>query len=190
MTATRNKTAKKRERFTKEQWIETALEHLSKTGGAKIHIERLAEKLGVTKGSFYWHFDSRSDFVETVLDYWHQKETEDVITHMESQHFNSAKETLQALVSHLLDNNLTANEVPVRSWAVQESRVADRVKKTDNIRKRFIVDKLTSEGYDETKAEHFSSVFTSHVCGHGFILPKASKQEIQQRTNWLIQELL
>jgi AcrR family transcriptional regulator len=190
MTAAQEKTAKKKERFTKEQWIETALEHLSKTGGAKIHIERLAEKLGVTKGSFYWHFESRADFVETVLDYWHQKETEDVITHMQAQNFSNVKEALQALVNYLLDNNLIANEVPVRSWAVQESRVADRVQKTDAIRKRFIMDQLIAEGHDQAKAEYFASVFTAYVCGNGFVLPRASRQEIQERTSWLIQELL
>ena len=69
-------------RFTKDLWLEKALEDLSQTGGAKFHIEKLAAKLGVTKGSFYWHFESRNDFVDQVLDYWDAHSSQSVFEFM------------------------------------------------------------------------------------------------------------
>jgi len=42
-------------RLNKESWLALALEVLSQEGRAKIQIEYLAKKLGVTKGSFYAH---------------------------------------------------------------------------------------------------------------------------------------
>ncbi len=48
-------------RLTRDSWLALALEILAQKGRAKIKIEYLAEKLGVTRGSFYAHFSDRRD---------------------------------------------------------------------------------------------------------------------------------
>ena len=47
-----------------------ALEVLSQEGRARIQIEYLAQRLGVTKGSFYAHFPGRREFIASVAAYW------------------------------------------------------------------------------------------------------------------------
>ena len=42
------------------------------------HIALLARELGVTPGSFYWHFENRSDFIRAMAEYWRDKYTSDV----------------------------------------------------------------------------------------------------------------
>ncbi len=39
-------------------------------GLAAVHIEGLAQRLGVTKGSFYWHYDGRDDLIAAALERW------------------------------------------------------------------------------------------------------------------------
>jgi AcrR family transcriptional regulator len=184
------KAKQKDSRFSKEHWIEKALEFLSQTGGAKIHIEKLAAKLGVTKGSFYWHFESRNDFIDQVLTYWEERSTANVIKHVQEQQFQSAKEAITYLANYLVDNDLLVHDMPVRSWAVQESRVQQRVEANDNLRKEFVTSALINDGIDEQTAIMFTSHFTCFAQAHGFILPSISKEELRQRLLWLIETSL
>jgi AcrR family transcriptional regulator len=57
-------------RLNRDSWLSLALEILAKEGRAKIQIEYLAEKLGVTRGSFYSHFSDRRDFNKSIAVYW------------------------------------------------------------------------------------------------------------------------
>jgi AcrR family transcriptional regulator len=59
-----------RPRLDKTAWIEAALAALAREGLAGLRVERLALKLGVTKGSFYWHFKDRAALVAAALDAW------------------------------------------------------------------------------------------------------------------------
>ena len=46
-------------------------------------VEPLAKRLGVTKGSFYWHFPNRDALLQATLGRWEQEETEAVIAAMD-----------------------------------------------------------------------------------------------------------
>ena len=59
-----------KKRHSRDAWLALALDVLADEGRAKIEIEYLAKKLGVTKGSFYSHFSDRRDFVASVAFYW------------------------------------------------------------------------------------------------------------------------
>ena len=59
-----------RPRLSRNKWLALALDVLAEEGRAKIEIDYLAKKLGVTKGSFYAHFSGRKDFVTSVAFYW------------------------------------------------------------------------------------------------------------------------
>jgi AcrR family transcriptional regulator len=60
----------KTERLSREAWITGALDALAEDGLDALAVEPLARRLGVTKGSFYWHFASRDDLLRAVLDQW------------------------------------------------------------------------------------------------------------------------
>jgi AcrR family transcriptional regulator len=62
----KNKSSK---RLSREEWLSRALQVLSREGKAKLKIESLTKNLGVTKGSFYWHFKGRAEFVRSLADY-------------------------------------------------------------------------------------------------------------------------
>jgi AcrR family transcriptional regulator len=56
-------------RLSQGAWLEKALEILANEGEKKLSIVHLAKLMGVTKGSFYWHFKNRKDFTETLIHY-------------------------------------------------------------------------------------------------------------------------
>jgi AcrR family transcriptional regulator len=60
-----------------EAWAEAALEALAAGGLDAVAVEPLARRLGVTKGSFYWHFPSREALLREALALWEKRETVD-----------------------------------------------------------------------------------------------------------------
>ncbi len=68
-----------RERLSADDWVDAALQLVAEEGLSKLAIEPLAQRLGVTKGSFYWHFRSRNALIDAVLERWRQHGEQDLL---------------------------------------------------------------------------------------------------------------
>lgn len=66
-----------------EDWTRAVLMAWGEGGYRAVAIEPLARRLGVTKGSFYWHFESRAALIEAALAFWEREGTEAVIWRLE-----------------------------------------------------------------------------------------------------------
>jgi AcrR family transcriptional regulator len=62
--------------LTAEDWIEAAYRAMAEGGVEAVAVEPLARKLGVTKGSLYWHFEDRKALLEALLERWERESTE------------------------------------------------------------------------------------------------------------------
>lgn len=72
-----------RGRLSAEGWEQAALDLIAEQGVAAVAIEPLARRLGVTKGSFYWHFPTRETLLRAALKRWEQRDEEEVIGQVE-----------------------------------------------------------------------------------------------------------
>ena len=70
---------KSRIRLTRDDWIAAALQALADDGPSGVAVERLAARLGTTKGSFYWHFKDRKELITEALATWERDDTDAVI---------------------------------------------------------------------------------------------------------------
>src|SRR5260370_8943065 len=66
--------------LTAADWAAAALQLIAEAGLGALTVEALAARLGVTKGSFYWHFKGRSELLSAALDRWEQRATAEAIT--------------------------------------------------------------------------------------------------------------
>ena len=66
-------------RLSREDWIAAALQALADDGPSGVAIERLAMRLGTTKGSFYWHFKDREELITQTLATWERDDTDSPI---------------------------------------------------------------------------------------------------------------
>jgi AcrR family transcriptional regulator len=66
--------------LTADDWAEAALQFIAGAGLGALTVEALAARLGVTKGSFYWHFKGRSELLAYALGRWEQRVTTEAIT--------------------------------------------------------------------------------------------------------------
>jgi AcrR family transcriptional regulator len=63
-----------------DDWVEAARSAMAEGGIDAVAVEPLARRLGVTKGSFYWHFKDRKALLEAALERWEEESTEAVIS--------------------------------------------------------------------------------------------------------------
>ncbi len=56
-------------------WERAALELIAEKGVQALAVEPLARRMGITKGSFYWHFSSRESLLEQALQRWEQHDS-------------------------------------------------------------------------------------------------------------------
>ncbi|MDO5505607.1 MAG: TetR/AcrR family transcriptional regulator [Pseudoxanthomonas suwonensis] len=82
-------------RLNAEDWAQAALDVIAEAGVGAVAVEPLARRLGVTKGSFYWHFPSRDALLQAALDRWEALEEEAVFGPLEA--IEEPRERLRAL---------------------------------------------------------------------------------------------
>jgi AcrR family transcriptional regulator len=61
--------------LTAADWAEAALQLIAEKGLRALTVSALATRLGVTKGSFYWHFEGRPALLAAALAHWEQRAT-------------------------------------------------------------------------------------------------------------------
>jgi len=71
-------------RLSAEDWAQAALDLVAEQGVASVAVEPLARRLGVTKGSFYWHFPSRDALLQAALERWEAIEQESMFGSLEA----------------------------------------------------------------------------------------------------------
>lgn len=70
-------------RLSAEDWQQAALDTLAESGLGAVAVESLARRLGVTKGSFYWHFPTREALIKAALERWEKGDESDVVAPIE-----------------------------------------------------------------------------------------------------------
>lgn len=66
-------------RLTAADWVNEACLAIAEGGVGAIAVEPIARRLGVTKGSFYWHFPNRDALLRAALERWEREDTEGTI---------------------------------------------------------------------------------------------------------------
>jgi AcrR family transcriptional regulator len=160
-------------RLGKEEWLARALEVLGKKGASELTVESLAQKLGVTKGSFYWHFKDRADFFRQLIEYWDEHFTQTVITEISGLNVPPEKRLLE-LMRLVLSKRLDRLEMPVRAWAQQNPALAPLVRRVDRHRISFVRSLFLEMGFDEDEAEMRTRIFLTYMITQRFLLPSTA----------------
>lgn len=121
-------------KLSQETWIEAGFQALDRHGYQQLSIEKTARRLNVTRGSFYHHFDSRSSFVDALLNRWKAEYTDNVINFAEAG--ANAHVRLERYLE-IASGMQPGREVAIRAWAARESRVREVLQEVDAIRSRF-----------------------------------------------------
>jgi AcrR family transcriptional regulator len=176
---------RKEGRLSRNDWLANAMEVLSKQGEARLNINPLCKKLGVTKGSFYAHFESQADFVAQLIGYWDEFFTQVVIAEIDKLSGQSAKVRLLALMRLLHKERLANYDIAFRAWAAQNLIVAKGIEKVDRRRFEYIRSLFCEIGFSGAELDVRARMFVIyHSSDQGVRLPPSkidADEEIKLR---------
>jgi AcrR family transcriptional regulator len=135
------------EALSPTDWLEAATDFLINNNINSLDIPYLCRRLGVTKGSFYWHFKGRPELLKAILDDWRQRMTSDVNLRAER-----SATTVESMLRYLL--GLIRRPRPARRGAIERS--VREWARTDPLTRASVVE------VDQMRLAFFEALFRRH----------------------------
>ncbi len=164
----------KAKRLTRESWIKGAFSTLYEEGIDQVRVERLAKKLQVTKGSFYWHFKDRSELLDALIEYWNDEMTKTVLENARMFHGDPVERIFSTL-RDIISNERTQFDPVVRAWANHDPKAKKYVEKVDKMRTSFLTELFKDAGFNAEESEIRSRMMYYYVLGEAFVTKKESR---------------
>lgn len=117
-------------------------------------MEVLARDLGVSKGSFYWHFKDRGELLDRMLSRWESEELAWIV----AEGGATPPARWAEIVAKTADPDRIRSEVALRAWARRDSRVAMRVAAIERKKAALIADVLHEVGFAPSTADAWSEI--------------------------------
>lgn len=156
---------------SRDDWLDAAWQMLGDGGVDSVRVEKLAEKMGVTKGSFYWHFKNRRDLIDGMLDRWFSMREE--LQPEFRTRYPEPEERLWKVLERLITRR-SSNGQPaaLRLWAQSHEEVALKIDEADGLRRNIFVEQFRALGFDEGESEIRADIYMAVIsaeflyCGH------------------------
>lgn len=119
-------------RLTREDWVAAARKTLVASGVDDVKVDRLAKKLKVTRGSFYYHFKHRKDLLDALLKDWeanNDREIDILAGRLREMSLDLA-ELFRLWLSE--DPSFPSFDMAIRVWARKAPKIAQIVHRIDD----------------------------------------------------------
>jgi len=137
------------DRLDREDWINQGLRTLAEEGANALKVGPMAGRLGVSRGSFYWHFRDIGDFQAQLLRRWQERSTDQVIRDLEAAKGEPGR--LKQLMKRAFADSRRLDRA-VRSWAAEDDAVARIVASVDGRRVAYLTKMLVAAGVEGRRA--------------------------------------
>ena len=160
----------KSKRLGREDWIRGALELLSTAGVEKVKIVPLATRLGVTSGSFYWHFANRGQLYDELLEYWEQEMTDKAIE--QAKLFTGPpKDRILLLMEQVMATGMAKYDLAIWHWAQSDAAVQTVFQRTLEKRFAFAAWMFRQVGFSKVQAETRGRMMVVYMMGESTLVP-------------------
>jgi len=161
-------------RGTPDVWLDAAYGMLVDAGVEAVKVMPLAERLGLSRTSFYWHFADREALLAGLVDRWRQQNTGNLVARCEAPAATIAEAMLN-LIDCWVDQTLFDSrlEFAMRTWSLTAPDVAAAMAEADTARAAAITDLFRRFGYDATEAE--TRAWTLYLTQVGYIAVRSDE---------------
>ena len=166
------------EQLSAQDWINQGLKTLVKSGFTALKAEPLAKAMGVSRGSFYWHFADISAFHAAILKHWREISAEQIIAGVEAA---SAHENPLAVLLRRVFGERLVLENAVRTWASVDPAARAAVQAIDRRRLSYVEGLMTRSGLSAEVARARTHILYWAFLGFALsdqTLPKARQAAI------------
>jgi AcrR family transcriptional regulator len=132
------------DQLSAKDWLDQGLRTLAKHGFIALKAEPMAKAMGVSRGSFYWHFADIGAFHRGILEHWRDVAVERIIADIEA--LPPDGNALQALLTRAFGGKPPLLEGAMRSWAARDPVARSAVQAVDARRMGYIEKLLVDAG--------------------------------------------
>src|SRR5713226_3216487 len=162
------------DQLSAKDWLDQGLKTLAKSGFTALKAEPLAKAMGVSRGSFYWHFADIGAFHSAILKHWREVAAEQIIANLEaaSDHDDPLLLAFGAKLSL---------EKAVRTWATVDPAARAAVQAIDRRRLGYVERLLRGSGLSPGIARARAQILYWAFLGFALSdrpLPRARQQAV------------
>lgn len=131
------------DQLSARDWLDQGLKTLASNGFTALKAEPMAKAMGVSRGSFYWHFADVEAFHAAVLKHWHEVAVEQIIAGIEA--LPPGQSPIEQLLRRAFSRK-PALESAIRSWATLDPVARAAVRGVDRRRLGYVESLLAASG--------------------------------------------
>jgi AcrR family transcriptional regulator len=135
--------ARMTDQLSAQDWLDQGLKTLASDGFTALKAEPLAKAMGVSRGSFYWHFADIGAFHAAILQHWRDIAAERIIADVETS--SGHDNPLMVLLRRVFGERL-ALETAVRGWAATDPLARKAVQAIDRRRLGYVEKLIEASG--------------------------------------------
>jgi AcrR family transcriptional regulator len=151
----------------REAWLLAAREALIREGIRGVEVGRLARKLKVTRGGFYWFFDSHKQLLDELLADWERTNSAAFKAVLKDPGRNGMAEFAAVVDIWIQEAHYSsAWDAAVRDWARVSTKVGNAVRRVDDERIAVFAQIFQDIGYPEDEAFVRARVTYFHQVGY------------------------
>ncbi|MDH5540245.1 MAG: TetR/AcrR family transcriptional regulator [Rhizobacter sp.] len=174
--------------LTPESWIDAATEVLVDQGIDHVRVDVLAGQLGVTRGSFYWHFQDRADLLRRVLQAWRERATEQLTLRLEHSAADP-REQLRDVISLPQRGRAAARaariELAIRAWARRDELARQAVDEADASRIGYHAQVFSALGFPIAEARMRAFMLYSYEVAESLLHRQGTPAQRLERSHFV-----
>ena len=171
------------DQLSAKDWLDQGLKTLARDGFTALKAEPLAKAIGVSRGSFYWHFADIGAYHAAILKHWREVAAEQIIANLEAS--ANDDNPLALLLRQAFGARLTL-EKAVRTWATLDPSARRAVQAIDRRRLSYVERLLKRSGVAPDVARARAQIFYWAFLGYAL----SDKPLPQARQAAVLDELL
>jgi AcrR family transcriptional regulator len=175
--------ARMKDQLSARDWLDQGLKALARNGFTALKADPLAKAMGVSRGSFYWHFADVGAFHAALLKHWHEVAAEQIIAEVEAA--APGDRALELLLRRVFGERLTL-EGAVRTWASIDPAARAAVQAIDRRRLDYIEHLLRQAGLSADLACARAQILYWAFLGYA----SSERPSSQERQQMILNELL
>jgi AcrR family transcriptional regulator len=166
------------DQLSAKDWLDQGLRALASGGFTALKAEPLAKAMGVSRGSFYWHFADIGAYHAAILKHWREVAAEQIIANLEAA--SGDDNPLQLLLRRAFGTK-PALENAIRTWATLDPAARSAVQAIDRRRQGYVENLLRASGLPADVARPRAQILYWAFLGFALSdtpLPQARQAEV------------
>jgi AcrR family transcriptional regulator len=148
----------------RSDWLIAGLDRFAEGGERNIQVEPIAQDLGVSKGSYYYYFGNREQFIEEMLQVALEVTTQIFISRSSAE--NSPLDRLKSLTASVMSERRGKDfDFYIREFA-RKNRVASRfVQQMDGSRIQYLTELFAGCGFSSSESASKAELYYNLYLG-------------------------